>query len=60
MDEHEQSDRLVNLKLAVALTDLQIYVKVLTDFYFIFQTIEDQLSLYSKHAHVKGMLSLPR
>lgn len=38
---HATSDRLVQLKLAVALTDTKLYAKVLGDFYLIFKAIED-------------------
>jgi len=37
---HESSDRLVRLKLAVALTDVKLYAKVLGDFYCVFKAIE--------------------
>lgn len=40
---HAESDRLVNLKLAVALTDVALYSDVLSQFYFVFRSIEDGL-----------------
>ncbi|ELU13716.1 hypothetical protein CAPTEDRAFT_26888, partial [Capitella teleta] len=38
---HDKSDKLVNWKLAVALTDTKLYGAVLADFYYVFKTIED-------------------
>ena len=38
---HDKSDKLINWKLAVALTDTKLYGTVLADFYHVFQTIED-------------------
>ena len=37
---HDKSDRLVQLKLAVALTDMNLYQQILCDFHCIFESIE--------------------
>ncbi|ELU15215.1 hypothetical protein CAPTEDRAFT_187199 [Capitella teleta] len=46
---HEESDRIVNWKLAVALTDMTLYGGVLADFYYVFKTIEDCLGQLVQH-----------
>ena len=43
---HDTSNKLVNLKLLVALTDAKLYGLVLKDFYYVFQAIEDSLEVY--------------
>ena len=57
-DIHDKSDRLINLKLAVVLTDTRLYAEVLADFYMVFQTIENCLDVHGKHPHV-GPLANP-
>jgi len=42
-DVHDASDKLINVKLLVALTDTRIYGSVLKDFYFVYRAIEDAL-----------------
>merc|ERR1739838_1073213 len=42
-DVHDASDKLINLKLIVALTDSRIYGSVLKDFYFVYRAIEEAL-----------------
>ena len=37
---HDQSDKLINLRLAAVLTDTKLWSEALADFYFIFRTIE--------------------
>lgn len=51
-DIHDRSDRLINWKLAIVLTDLKLWGDVLADFYFVFQTIETCLEEYHSHPHV--------
>lgn len=49
---HDKSDKLINWKLAIALTDTKLYGEVLADFYYVFQTIEecvDRCSSSSPH-----------
>lgn len=45
---HAESDRLVNLKLAVALTDVALYADTLSQFYFVFRSIEEGLRRVKK------------
>lgn len=40
-DVHDASDRLINLKLAVVLTDTKLYAEAIAEFYFVFRTIEE-------------------
>ena len=54
---HDQSDRLINLKLAVVLTDIQLWADVLADFYFVFQTIERSLEEHRDHPHIRSLYS---
>jgi len=42
-DVHDASDKLINIKLIVALTDSRIYGSVLKDFYFVYRAIEEAL-----------------
>jgi len=49
---HDKSDKLVNLKLAIALTDLKLYGLVLKDFYHIFKTIEDQVAKHQTNEKI--------
>ena len=53
----EESDRLANLKLAAAVTDRQIYVDILGDFYVVFSTMERELRRIPNHPCIKGLLS---
>jgi len=43
---HDESNRLTNLKLLIALTDSKLYGQVLKDFYHVFKAIEDGLEVY--------------
>jgi len=40
-DVHDKSDRLINLKLVVVLTDTKLYAEAIAEFYFVFRTIEE-------------------
>jgi len=42
-DVHDASDKLINVKLVIALTDTAVYGSVLKDFYFVYRAIEDAL-----------------
>ena len=53
---HDKSDKLINLKLAIALTDLNTYGKVLCDFYHVFQAIENGLEEAKSHPHVGPLI----
>ena len=49
---HDESDNLVNLKLAAVLTDTQLWGQVLGDFYFVFETLEQALGQYKDHCRI--------
>lgn len=49
---HDFSDKLINLKLAVVLTDINLYAEVLYQFYNVYNTLENALVQYSDHPHV--------
>ncbi|CAK8676695.1 unnamed protein product [Clavelina lepadiformis] len=52
---HEKSDRLVQLKLAVILTDTKLYSKVLGDFFCIFKAIEDGVQNNIDHKYLTDL-----
>ena len=52
---HDQSDKLINLKLAVVLTDTQLWGEVLLDFYHVFDTIEHALQQHRSHPNIEKM-----
>ena len=54
---HDQSDKLINHKLLIVLTDTQLYAEVLSDFYFVFQTLEKALEEYKDHPCVGSIVS---
>jgi len=49
---HDASDKLINVKLLVALTDSSIYGSVLKDFYFVYRAIEDALESCRDEEHI--------
>lgn len=51
-DVHDASDKLINVKLLVALTDTSIYGSVLKDFYFVYRAIEDALEYCRDDEHI--------
>ena len=53
---YDRSDRLANLILAAASIDRQIYVDKLTDFYFVFCTLEKELGKRRNHECIKRLL----
>ena len=54
---HDESDKLINTKLAVVLTDTRLYAEVLSDFYFVFQTLEKALEEHKDHPCVASIVS---
>ena len=52
---HDQSDKLINLKLAIVLTDTTLYGKVLGDFYHVFQTMENVMRVLQSHPYIKDL-----
>ena len=50
--EHDNSDRHINLKLALVLTDTTLYGNAIADFLLVFETIEQTVKQYSDHPHV--------
>jgi heme oxygenase len=55
-DIHDQSDRLINLKLAAVLTDTKLWAEAIAEFYVVFKTIEEGLIRCKDHAHVGPLL----
>ena len=53
---HDQSDRTINLKLAVVLTDTKLWATAVANFYFVFQTLEQCIETNSGHA-ILGQLN---
>jgi len=51
-DIHDASDKLINVKLLVALTDTRIYGSVLKDFYFVYRAIEEALESCRDEEHI--------
>ncbi len=49
---HDQSDRTINLKLVVVLTDPKTWAKAVSEFYFVFQTLEQCLENHVDHPHL--------
>ena len=49
---HDQSDKTINLKLAVVLTDTKLWATAVANFYFVFQTLEQCIETNSDHAHL--------
>ena len=49
---HDQSDRNINLKLAVVLTDTKLWATAVANFYFVFQTLEQCIETNSDHVHL--------
>jgi len=53
---HDESDRLINLKLAVVLTDTNLWATAVAEFYFVFREIERCMDVHRHHSKV-GPLS---
>jgi heme oxygenase len=53
---HDESDRLINLKVAAVLTDSRLWATAVAEFYYIFKAIEDSLYVLNEHPQV-GVLS---
>ena len=54
---HDQSDKKINLKLAVVLTDVKTWAKSVAEFYFVFQTLEQCLKTHSSHVHLGQLIN---
>lgn len=52
----DENDRLFNLKLALVLTDKDIYIDTMIDFYFVFCTLENELHEHIDHPCVNGVV----
>ncbi|XP_009857539.2 LOW QUALITY PROTEIN: uncharacterized protein LOC100185311 [Ciona intestinalis] len=52
---HAKSDKLMNVKLAVALTDASIYSQVLGDFYSVFKAIENGIKENEENEYIKKL-----
>ena len=53
---HDESDKLVNLKLAIALTDTTLYGRALLEFYYVYLTLESALEECRDHPLVGPIL----
>jgi len=51
-DVHDASDKLINVKLVIALTDTAVYGSVLKDFYFVYRAIEEALETCRDEARI--------
>ncbi len=49
---HDDSDRLINIKLAATLTDKTLWAEAIADFYFVFQTLESSINAQKDHPNV--------
>ena len=47
---HDESDRLINLKLAVVLTDTKLWATAVAEFYFVFREIERCIDSHRDHS----------
>nr|XP_009857539.1 heme oxygenase-like [Ciona intestinalis] len=52
---HAKSDKLMNVKLAVALTDTSLYSQVLGDFYAVFNAIENGIIENEENEYIKQL-----
>jgi len=52
---HAKSDKLVQLKLAVTLTNIKLYQQVLCDFHSVFEAIEDGVSKNVSHPYLSKL-----
>merc|ERR1712012_1389814 len=55
---HDQSDKIVNLKLAAVLTDFSLWSEALCDFYYVFQAIENGMESNRDHPHIKPLADM--
>ena len=53
---HDESDRLVNLKLVVVLTDPVLYGKAINEFYYVYMTLESALEQCRDHPLIAPVL----
>ena len=51
-NHHDRSDKTINLKLAVVLTDTKLWAAAMADFYFVFQTLEHCWETHFGHAQL--------
>ena len=49
---HDHSDKTINLKLVVVLTDTKLWATAIGNFYFVFETLERCIETHSGHAHL--------
>ena len=52
---HDESDRLVNLKLVVVLTDVRLWAQTISEFYVIFRTLENCAAQLRTHPVIGGI-----
>ncbi|ESN90403.1 hypothetical protein HELRODRAFT_70990 [Helobdella robusta] len=49
---HDESDKLINLKIVAALTDVKVWSQAIADFYFVFRQIEIALEKLKSDARL--------
>ena len=52
---HDASDRLINLKLVVVLTDAKLWAAAVAEFYFIFKEIERAVDTSRHHPKLRSL-----
>jgi heme oxygenase len=55
---HDSSDRIVNLKLAVAFTDKKLYALAISYFYYVYREIEAAIERHREHPNIQPFIEL--
>jgi len=55
---HDKSDKLVNYKLALVLTDFRLWSEAICDFYYVYQAIENGMQVLQDHPHIESLARL--
>ena len=53
---YDENDHSFNVKMAAVVTDTDLYVEILVDFYVIFDTLENELHEYANHPCINGVV----
>ena len=53
---YDENDHSFNVKMAAVVTDTDLYVETLIDFYVIFDTLENELQEYANHPCINGVV----
>jgi len=54
-DIHEESNKLVNMKLLVVMTDRRLWAQSIGEFYFIFRTLEECMDKHREHPLISSI-----